>query len=197
MSSEPPAKASIPPHVVDAALQQWGETGRHSTFNVSGQSMEPFLFAGDQVLLRHGEDNIRIGELVAYRQGDTLVVHRLLRVFRLRGERVMLLRGDNNDYPDPLIPMDKLVGRATAVIRGGRTYRIDRPLWRWASCFLALFARFPLTLEQWVGGMRRRWLPGRPAAGSARARRLVGRVFALPGRLLTCMLWKFAPHDRV
>ena len=169
MPSDKSTKAPIPAQVVDAALKQWGDSGRQSTFNVSGKSMEPFLIAGDELLIRHGWHNIHTGGLIAYRQGDSLVVHRLLRIFSLRGERVMLLRGDNNNFSDPLIPVDKLVGSVTAVTRGDRTFQIDTPLWIWASFIIAFFARFPLTLEQWIGGMRRRWFPGRRSAKIGRA----------------------------
>jgi hypothetical protein len=182
---------------VDAALRYWGESGRRSIFTVSGQSMEPFLFAGDQLLIRHGGDNIHTGGLIAYRQEDSLVVHRLLRIFYLRGEKVMLLRGDNNDDPDPLIPIDKLVGCAIAVNRGGKTYQIDTPLWRWTSRLIALFARFPLTLEQWSGGLKRRWFPDYQVAGPAKAHRRKVRSFALPGRFLIFLLWKFSRYDQL
>ena len=191
MPSELPTNTPVPPQVVDAALHHWGDSGRQSTFTVSGRSMEPCLFAGDRLLIRHGRENIHIGGLIAYRQDDTLVVHRLLRIFTLRGERVMLLRGDNNDRPDPLIPIDKLVGRATAVMREDRIYRIDTPLWRGASLLIALLARFPVTLEQWLGRMRRRWFPDRHAAAPTR---VIVRAFALPGHFLIRLLWKLSPY---
>lgn len=198
MTSEPSSiRTPVPPQVVDAALQSWGKSGRQSTFTVSGQSMEPFLFAGDELLIIHGKDNIHIGGLIAYRQGDHLVVHRLLRAFQWRGEPMMLLRGDNNDAPDPLILLDRLVGRVSAVHRGGRSYAIETPLWRAGSLLIALLDRFPITFDQWATSMRRRLLPGRPASESGRSRRVLFRVFDIPARLLTHTLWKIARHDRL
>ena len=43
------------------------------------------------MLIRHGRDNIRTGGLIAFRQEDSLVVHRLLRIVYLRGEKMVLL----------------------------------------------------------------------------------------------------------
>lgn len=194
MANEMPAKSPVPPQVVDAALRQWGDSGRESIFTISGKSMEPCLFAGDQLLIRHGRDKIKVGGLIAYRKGDSLVVHRLLRIFDLRGEKVMLLRGDNNDYPDPLVPVDRLIGRATALTREGRTYQIETPLWILASLIIAFFARFPLTLEQWVGAVWRRWFPNRHVAGVSKKHPLVMKTLALPGHFLIFLLWKFSKH---
>ncbi|HRN68437.1 MAG TPA: signal peptidase I [Promineifilum sp.] len=191
------SKPPTPPAVLDAALQSWGNAGRQIVFPMSGQSMEPFLKAGDQLLITHGREHIRVGTLVAYRQDDKLIVHRLLHVFDRSREPMMLLRGDNNNYPDLLIPLDRLIGRVSAVRRGDRSYTLETPLWRGASRLIAACYRWPITLGQWAGAARRRLFPNRPVSDFGRSYRLSLRVFTIPARFLTFMLWKFARYDRI
>lgn len=198
MHGEPlSSKTYVPPQVVDAALHSWGESGRQSTFTVIGQSMEPFLFAGDELLIVHGKEDIHVGGLIAYRKGHSLVVHRLLRMVRVSGEPLMQLQGDNNDRPDPPVQPDRLVGRVVAVRRGGRSYALETPLWRGASRLIAACYRRPITLGQWAGTARRKISPDRTVSGFGRPYRLALRVCAIPARLLTFVLWKFARYDRV
>jgi len=72
-------------------------------FTVVGDSMEPFLFAGDSVLIDTGEtDPTRIidGKVYAIRYGNDLRVKRLFR--HLDG--TLILRSDNPAYKDEEVP---------------------------------------------------------------------------------------------
>jgi len=72
-------------------------------FKVVGDSMEPFLFAGDSVLIDTAEtDPARIidGKLYAIRYGNDLRIKRLFR--RLDG--TLVLRSDNAAYKDEEVP---------------------------------------------------------------------------------------------
>lgn len=72
-------------------------------FKVVGDSMEPFLFAGDSVLIDTAEtDPARIvdGKLYAIRYGNDLRIKRLYR--RLDG--TLILRSDNPAYKDEEVP---------------------------------------------------------------------------------------------
>jgi phage repressor protein C with HTH and peptisase S24 domain len=72
-------------------------------FKVSGDSMEPFLYAGDSVLVNLAENDpaqIRDGKVYAIRYGDDLRIKRLFR--RLDG--TLTLRSDNPAYKDEDVP---------------------------------------------------------------------------------------------
>lgn len=72
-------------------------------FKVVGDSMEPFLFAGDSVLIDTGETDpacIIDGKVYAIRYGNDLRVKRLFR--RLDG--TLILRSDNPAYKDEEVP---------------------------------------------------------------------------------------------
>lgn len=65
-------------------------------FRVSGDSMEPFLYARDTILVNEDETNIVDGKLYAIRYGDDLRVKYLFR--RLDG--TLILRSVNPAYKD-------------------------------------------------------------------------------------------------
>jgi signal peptidase len=65
---------------------------------VVGTSMEPSLSPGDLIVVRPG--TYRVGEIVAYRAGGRLVVHRVVEADDGR----FVLRGDANGTVDPLRP---------------------------------------------------------------------------------------------
>lgn len=64
-------------------------------FRVSGDSMEPMLFAGDTILVNLDERNVVDGKLYAIRYGDELRVKYLSR----RVDGTLLLRSVNPAYP--------------------------------------------------------------------------------------------------
>lgn len=190
-------KSSVSPPVIDAALTHWAAVGRRSTFPMAGRSMWPFLREGDQVTVVHGDYSHRPGTLIVYRHGDGLAVHRLLRVFTLHGEPVMLLRGDNNARPDPPLHQERWVGRVVAIQRSNQVYHVDSPLWVGAGWLIAFLGRMTATLEGWASAGRRRLFPNRPAEGPGRLHQVVLLMSRLPIRLITFVLWKIAPHAQV
>ena len=74
--------------------------GRTSYVIVTGNSMEPRLYAGDLVLVREAS-TYHIGEIVTYRHPDIgKVIHRITG----RDDERYLFRGDHNDFTDPYHP---------------------------------------------------------------------------------------------
>lgn len=158
--------------------------------------MWPFLLEGDQVTIAHGASGRHPGALIVFRQQDSLAVHRLLNEFTQHGKPVMLLRGDNNEDVDPLLLMDRYVGRVIAIQRGARLYNVDSPLWAGAGWLIALLGRLPMTFESWTKKGRQQLRPGRQADSSGRLRRAMLRATKPPIRLITFLLWKVARHDQ-
>jgi hypothetical protein len=62
------------------------------------------------------------GEVVVARLLGTLVVHRV-RGYDARG---CVLRGDNSDGEDPLLPLSRVLGRVRRVRRGGAVLEAER-----------------------------------------------------------------------
>lgn len=181
---------ALPQLVVEAALQNWMQAGKQSVFGVRGNSMHPFLHPGDTILILHSrcEDAVP-GELIAFRSGKTLIVHRLLRFITDGSSSFFLCKGDNCSRPDPLVPAERIVGRACAVIRGKSKVRLEAPAWRAASRAIAACARCSLILDRWKSHHRRRFAYSRFNPILAFLYNLVVKLLSLPDRALSRVMW--------
>ena len=84
---------------------------QHLNVVVSG-SMEPSFYRGDIVLIQKADffgihefdvDDIKPGDVVVYdaKWFNQPVIHRVINVTEINGTTMYLIKGDNNDSPDP------------------------------------------------------------------------------------------------
>ena len=81
---------------------------------VGSGSMEPKIHKGDVVLIEKEKidfDKIEIGQVIAYKYDDRIIIHRLVNKIRVNGECFYYTKGDaNNDIDNYKITSDMLVG---------------------------------------------------------------------------------------
>ena len=84
---------------------------QHLNVVVSG-SMEPAFYRGDIVLVEKADflginefnpDDVEVGDVVVYdaKWFDQPVIHRVIRIAEINGTTMYVIKGDNNDSPDP------------------------------------------------------------------------------------------------
>ena len=97
--------------------------GNNLRFEARGSSMVPFIRSGDVVEVQPVEvERLRPQQVVLCRvAGGRLVVHRVLQV----GADGLLVQGDSRRHPDGRVPAAAVLGRVTAVQRGGRQISMD------------------------------------------------------------------------
>ena len=111
--------AELPPHLVDAALSMLG-AGRPATLPIQGRSMEPTLPDGSQIVVDFAARSFRRGDLVVFRQGREVVVHRYLGMATFPDGRPCLrTRGDGLLYLDPPCAPQSVLGRVLLLRRQG------------------------------------------------------------------------------
>lgn len=72
---------------------------------VDGKSMLPTLREGDLVFsYKPKPSEINVGDVVIYRRGSTLIIHRVMAVFNEGTYTCYLVKGDNNPMVDPALP---------------------------------------------------------------------------------------------
>lgn len=99
---------------------------------VPSGSMDPVIKTGDVVLVQktdvlglYGElnpDDIKVGDITVYdkatsgennAESEESIIHRVVGIDESNGERYLILKGDNNPYPDEEeVPLDKVTARA-------------------------------------------------------------------------------------
>lgn len=84
---------------------------QHLSVVVSG-SMEPTFYRGDIVILEKADffgihefnpEDLKVGDVVVYNAKwyDQPVIHRIINITDINGTTMYVIKGDNNDRPDP------------------------------------------------------------------------------------------------
>jgi hypothetical protein len=134
----------LPPHLVDAALRLL-PPGTPGTLPINGHSMEPTLPHGSDIVVDFTARTFRRGDLVVFRQGREVVVHRYLGRARFPDGRPCLrTRGDGLLYLDPPLAVENALGKVLLLRRAGvwrdlqgRGPRIYARLLAWHDFFWA------------------------------------------------------------
>lgn len=68
-----------------------------------GQSMYPAICNGDIITIEHQNfEDVQINDVIAYHLDkiDHFIVHRVVKIKNVKGKRVLITKGDNNNYID-------------------------------------------------------------------------------------------------
>ncbi|MEM1628418.1 MAG: signal peptidase I [Desulfurococcaceae archaeon] len=77
---------------------------------VKGNSMLPLLREGDIVIIiKANAEEIKPGDIIVYKAGDKLIIHRVIEIRRMSGDLYFVTKGDNNPMSD-FIYFDNLIG---------------------------------------------------------------------------------------
>jgi hypothetical protein len=164
--------------VLEGALRLWHRAGRMGTLPVEGRSMAPTLRGRSRVwFLPLERGPARRGEILLYRQGELLVVHRVLRrhpgpAYRTKGD-------GRPTFDSALVPADAVIGRVVAFERQGRPVSAEGRGPRLYASFLSLHSEAVGLLSRVAG-----FLDG-----------LLGRLAG--GRSLRPLRWCVAVADRL
>ena len=109
---------------------------------VTGASMMPAVWPGDILILRRENiAKLMPGTIVLCRRDHQLQAHR---VVKNCGDH-LITRGDALAHDDPPVLAVHILGRATAIVRGGGEVPLQRPLW--ARIIGAVLCRSDLALR--------------------------------------------------
>lgn len=103
--------------------------GAPVSFRARGQSMRPFIRDGDRLVIHPlGVRGVQRGDVVLCRMaGGTLLAHRVVKISKRNGQKMLVSQGDARPDADAAIPLASVLGRAVAVERGTRHWRLDTP----------------------------------------------------------------------
>jgi hypothetical protein len=113
---DPESRRDLRAELLDAAIELMGRSGRIGRLPMRGGSMLPTLRPGQIVAVEFAPWTLERGDLLVFRQGDYLVVHRYLGpAWRRDGTACLRTRGDNVPSLDPPVDRDRVLGRVLAV----------------------------------------------------------------------------------
>jgi len=106
------------------------ESAGQARLAVTGTSMLPSIRPGDMLEVhRQGMEAILPGDVVLFLRKGGFAAHRVVEKAGEPERPLLITRGDALRVPDPPVSPDELLGRVTAILRGGR--RFDPRLTAW------------------------------------------------------------------
>ena len=120
-------------------LEILNSTGQ-SKLAVTGASMLPAIWPGDVLEVhRQAASEISLGDVVLFARHGGFAAHRVVEKVTGPERTLLITRGDALRAADPPVSPEELLGRVTAILRGGR--RLDPHLTRWARAAAWFLAR--------------------------------------------------------
>ena len=88
------------------------------TYVIVSGSMEPELEIGDMIVVKNiNTSELEVGDIISFRQGQSIVTHRISRIIENDGEIEFVTKGDNNNAEDSgTISEDLVEGKVVSVI---------------------------------------------------------------------------------
>lgn len=109
-------------------VEMWQEAcdrGSRLGFRVVSGSMEPLIQVGDVVKITRVEpSSVHIGDIVAFQQGQSVVVHRVIGKSPSNQQLIFRHRGDAGASSGE-IPAENLIGKVSAIEKEGREIFLD------------------------------------------------------------------------
>lgn len=101
--------------------------GGRLSFRVISGSMEPIICVGDKVGVTRAEPSrLRIGDIIAFREDQKVMAHRIIGRGRKNGQLSFRLRGDEG-VVSGRATLENLIGKVYAIERDGHEIRLDTP----------------------------------------------------------------------
>ena len=101
-------------------------------------SMAPLITVGDRIRVEATPPEvIRFGHIVVFREGEKLVVHRVVATGKCDRECVFLQKGDCYSLPRR-IPASQVLGKVSEVHKLSRRIRLESPRGRFLNLLLAM-----------------------------------------------------------
>jgi hypothetical protein len=168
--------------LLDILAESSQDPGRRTALKTRGVSMAPLVRERDEVAIQAlAPERIAVGDLLAFRAGDVVLVHRVVAIDRALEPPVYYEKGDNNLYLTPVTP-ERILGVVVEVVAGGRRLDLRAGRFVWLGRAVAAYGRRSVPLYAWLRRIGQQVL--RPGSAPSRCAREVARALVqLPPRL--------------
>jgi len=123
----------------------WKEAGRGIDVSVEGSSMRPLMRPGDTVSLRLTDGSeLRMGDLIPFRQNGNLIVHRLIKRRKVDKSVWLCQKGDNLSGWS-WIAADEVLGKVKSIRGRGKQMDMDTRPWTWINRGMGILGFFWIT----------------------------------------------------
>lgn len=106
------------------------ERGQSIRMTVSGSSMTPFIYNGDEVEIVPLKSVIKKGDIVLTKSsGGYYVIHRIIKIKK----DLFYLRGDAQDYTEKFYDYKNIIGKVSISVHNGSERNHSKEFWKFAG----------------------------------------------------------------
>ena len=116
-----------------AALEFWRRGRVRTPLVLEGDCMAPMLNDGDEIVIAHGDDRPRFGDVVAFRRDGRILVQRAIGSCVAQGRTVYEVKPDAHGLCALRVAPEDLVGRVVEVRSAGGRWDLESAPWRLAN----------------------------------------------------------------
>ncbi len=80
----------------------------YKTYVIISGSMKPELDIGDVVIVKE-TGNFEVGDIISFRQGESVVTHRISNIEEVEGQKQYITKGDNNNAEDQSVITEQYI----------------------------------------------------------------------------------------
>ena len=160
--------------IPDALFDEWRKVGKVSRIQARGSSMGGSVPTGATLVVEHmGPEALEVGDIIVFRIGGTLVVHRLIGKKR-EGEKTVLLEKGDRGLEAHEIPEEWLLGRVRDILVDGRSVSMAEGIGKGLNRLIGQYFRLGQAAAVMIAGVRENapWIYSstflRLSAGAAR-----------------------------
>lgn len=154
-------------------MDLWKKAGRTIDVKIEGSSMLPLIRPGDTVsLCLIDGDELKTGNLIAFRQDEGLIVHRFIKQRKINNSLWLCQKGDNLSGWSWL-PEDDVLGRVESIRGRGKVIDMNTRPWTWINRVMGI---------SWL-----LWISFVEKVRLLKACAVLGRLLPILGGLAGCM----------
>jgi signal peptidase I len=164
---------------------------------VQGNSMSPLIEARDTIIaesLRLGRP--RRGALIVFRDGESLIVHRVIQKKARDGQGLYCQMGDNGSGFSWIAEKD-ILGRVLAVVKGGQVTPLEGHVASLAASGIRMIGWAFVQSEAFLNGLQKNWRGDSAGSVLKGIRRLTCAAHHLACRLFAASFLRTRPKSGV
>jgi hypothetical protein len=128
----------IPASHLKELLGIWSERGERSVCALEGNCMSPTLRDGNRLVLKHGNQNLRRGDVVVFGTPGSFLVHRVVKTENRNGKRHFLLKADRSPALHAPLTEEAILAKVLEVHGPDRHLHLDSRFWRCVNYLMAV-----------------------------------------------------------
>jgi signal peptidase I len=118
---------------------------------VYGDCMNPIIKSGDFATIKAATfDKLKCGDVVVFNVLDRIKIHRFLKHSEICRSKFIITKGDRCRFPDPMIPIEDLLGKVILVDNPSKQFNFERPMWMKINFVLGKASSFISKGEQYT-----------------------------------------------